>query len=139
MSEEQYLAEMQEMEDIDELEYGVFSLPPSEASIRGRGRARQTAGSPGILARIESSFVHEEFDPQIEEQEKALSRIEQDEAQAAPHQHAELMRREEGSWFRQFMSNTMSRGARQQGDYQLPSHPPMRLKYASMVRAIGPS
>ena len=103
MSEEQYLAEMQEMEDIDELEYGVFSLPPSEASIAEGAERDRLREALGILARIELSFVHEEFDPQIEEQEKALSRIEQDEAQAAPHQHAELMRREEGSCFRQFM------------------------------------
>jgi len=36
-------------------------------------------------------------------QEAPLSRIDQDEVQAAPHRHAELMRREEESCFRQFM------------------------------------
>jgi hypothetical protein len=103
MSEEQYLAEMQEMEDIDELEYGVFSVPSSETPIAEGAERDRLREALGILARIELSVVHKEFDPQIEEQEKALSRIEQDEAQAAPHQHAELMRREEGSCFRQFM------------------------------------
>ena len=103
MSEEQYLAEMQQMEDIDELEYGVFSIPSSQTPIAEGAERDRLREALGILARIELSFVHKEFDPQIEEQEKALPRIEQDEAQAAPHQHAELMRREEGSCFRQFM------------------------------------
>ena len=103
MSEEQYLAEMQQMEDIDELEYGLFSIPSSQTPIAEGAERDRLREALGILARIELSFVHKEFDPQIEEQEKALPRIEQDEAQAAPHQHAELMRREEGSCFRQFM------------------------------------
>ncbi|MGO8814358.1 MAG: hypothetical protein ACLQVG_06770 [Terriglobia bacterium] len=103
MSEEQYLAEMQEMEDIDELEYGVFSIPSSQTPIAEGAERDRLREALGILARIELSFVHKEFDPQIEEQEKPLTEIEQDEVQATPHKQAELMRREEGSCFRQFM------------------------------------
>ncbi len=74
MSEEQYLAEMQEMEDIDELEYGVFSIPSSQTPIAEGAERDRLREALGILARIELSFVHKEFDPQIEEQEKALTR-----------------------------------------------------------------
>ena len=48
-------------------------------------------------------MVHAAWDPEIEEQEAPLSRLEQDEVQAAPHRHAELMQREEASCFRQFV------------------------------------
>jgi hypothetical protein len=55
------------------------------------------------LAQEGLGFVERHWEPQFEEHERPWSRIEQDEAQAEPHPHAELMRREEGSCFRQFM------------------------------------
>jgi hypothetical protein len=55
------------------------------------------------LAKKELESEHAVWDPQIENHERPLSRMELDELQAAPHPHAELMRREEESCFRQFM------------------------------------
>jgi hypothetical protein len=55
------------------------------------------------LAQEALGSVQRRLEPQFEEHERPWSRIEQDEAQAEPHPHAELMRREEGSCFRQFM------------------------------------
>ena len=55
------------------------------------------------LAQEALGFVQRHWEPKIEEHERPLSRIEQEAAQAEPHPHADLMRREEASCFRQFM------------------------------------
>jgi len=99
-AEDQYLADMEELEELDDDD---SPIPWPETPIAEGAERDELREAVGILARIEMGTVHAEFDPQIEEQERPLSRIEQDEAQAAPHKHADLMRREEGSCFRQFM------------------------------------
>ena len=96
-AEEQYLRDMEEMDDDD------FPLPWPQTPVAEGAERDELREALRILVRIELDTVHADLDPQIEEQEKPLSRIEQDEAQAAPHRHAELMRREEDSCFRQFM------------------------------------
>ena len=96
-SENQYLAEMEELDDDD------CPIPWPQTPVAEGDERDELREALGILARIEMGTVHSQFDPQIKEQERPLSRIEQDEAQAAPHKHADLMRREEGSCFRQFM------------------------------------
>ncbi len=55
------------------------------------------------LARNEIEMLQAAWDPEIAAQEAPLSRLDRDEVQAAPHRHAELMRREEESCFRQFV------------------------------------
>jgi hypothetical protein len=95
--EDRYLQELGEMDDED------YPLPWPETPIAEGAERDELRETVGLLARIEWNAVHFAFDPAIQEQERPLSRIEQDEAQAAPHQHADLMRREEGSCFRQFM------------------------------------
>ncbi len=102
-SEDQYLADMEELEQLDEMDDDDCPIPWPETPIAEGAERDELREAVGILARIELGTVHGEFDPQIKEQERPLSRIEQGEAQAAPHKHADLMRREEGSCFRQFM------------------------------------
>jgi len=96
-AEDQYLADMEELDDDD------FPLPWPQTPVAEGAERDELREAVGLLARIEWNAVHAALDPEIEEQERPLSRIEGDEAQAAPHRHAELMRREEGSCFRQFM------------------------------------
>jgi len=95
--EDQYLIDMEELDDDD------FPIPWPQTPVAEGAERKELSEALRVLARNELNAVHAALDPQIEEQEKPLSEIEQDEVQATPHKQAELMRRQEDSCFRQFM------------------------------------
>jgi len=95
--EDQYLIDMEELDDDD------FPIPWPQTPVAEGAERKELSEALRVLARNELDAVHAALDPQIEEQEKPLTEIEQDEVQATPHKQAELMRRQEDSCFRQFM------------------------------------
>jgi hypothetical protein len=88
---------------MEELDDDDFPIPWPQTPVAEGAERKELSEALRVLAQIELDTVHAALDPQIEEQEKPLTEIEQDEVQATPHKHAELMRRQEDSCFRQFM------------------------------------
>ena len=95
--EDVYLSEMAEYDDDD------FPVPwPNIAVAEGRERddlRLELVGKANSLRKV----IQAALEQALEEQEAPLSRLERDGLQATPHPHAELMRREEESCFRQFV------------------------------------
>ena len=96
-SDDSYLADLAAADEDD------FPLPwpktPVAEGAERDGLREELAG----LAKMELEFTRQYWEPQFEERQRPLTRIELEQAQAAPHPHAELLRREEASCFRQFM------------------------------------
>ena len=81
----------------------AFAVPWPHLAVAEGAEREELREDLRRLAKKELESEHAVWDPQIENHERPLSRMELDELQAAPHPHAELMRREEESCFRQFM------------------------------------
>jgi len=96
-SEDPYLADLAEMDE-DDFPIPWPKIPVAEGAERDELREELRHLAKNLL-----EIVHGAVDPELEELEAPLSRLDQDEAQAAPHRHAELMQREEMSCFRQFV------------------------------------
>ena len=96
-SEDPFLEGLEEMDD-DDFPFPWPKIPVAEGVEREELREELLD-----LAKDALETAHRAWDRKFAEHERSLSGIEQDEAQAAPHPHAELMRREEASCFRQFM------------------------------------
>jgi hypothetical protein len=92
-SADPYLLELADWDDEDSA-VPVLDIPVAEGAERDGLRQELVA-----LAKMELKSLHAE----IRMYEAPLSRITQDELQSGPHQHSELMQREEESCFRQFM------------------------------------
>ena len=92
-----YLRGLAEMDDED------APIPWPETPIAEGAERDELREDLGRLAEHEFEMESAAWEPQIAEHQRALSRIEQDEVQAEPHRHAELMRREEERCFRQFV------------------------------------
>jgi hypothetical protein len=92
-SADPYLRELADWDDEDSA-VPVLDIPVAEGAERDGLRQELVA-----LAEMELKSLHAE----IRMYEAPLSRITQDELQSGPHQHSELMQREEESCFRQFM------------------------------------
>src|SRR5208282_1990697 len=91
---------LENLEEMDEL----FPEPPQASVAVAVGPERDELREDLMyMAKNELEIAHKVWDPQIEEQERTLPRAEQDEVQAGLHRHADLMRREEESCFRQFL------------------------------------
>jgi hypothetical protein len=92
-SADPYLRELADWDD-DNSPVPALKIPVAEGAERDGLRQELVA-----LAKMELKSLHAE----IRMYEAPLSRITQDELQSGPHQHSELMQREEESCFRQFM------------------------------------
>jgi hypothetical protein len=95
--EDVYLSEMAECDDDD------FPVPwPNIAVAEGRERDDLRWE---LVDKVKSllKVIQAALEEALEEQAVPLSRLERDRLQATPHPHAELMRREETSCFRQFV------------------------------------
>jgi hypothetical protein len=90
-------------EEATEWDDDDFPIPEPDIPVAEGTEREQVREELRILAQQELELTQEAWNPELEKHEKPLSGIEQDEVQAAPHRHAELMRREEEACFRQFM------------------------------------
>ena len=96
-ADDPYLRDLAEMDDED------APIPWPEIPIAEGAERDELREDLGRLAEHEFEMESAAWEPQIAERQRALSHIEQDEVQAEPHRHAELMRREEERCFRQFV------------------------------------
>jgi hypothetical protein len=92
-----YLEGQAEMDDAD------FPIPRSPFPVAVGAEREELREELHGMARHELELTRAAMNPEFEEQERPLTRIERDQVQAMPHRHAELMRREEERCFRQFM------------------------------------
>ncbi|MDR3674754.1 MAG: hypothetical protein P4N24_04650, partial [Acidobacteriota bacterium] len=92
-SADPYLRELADWDD-DNSAVPVLSIPVAEGAERDGLRQELVT-----LAKMGLENLHAE----LKRYEAPLSRIVQDDLQSGPHQHSELMQREEESCFRQFM------------------------------------
>ena len=95
--EDVYLSEMADCDD-DDFPVPWPTIPVAEGRERDDLRMELVDKANYLLKVIETAL-----EEALEEQEAPLSRVERDGLQAMPHRHAELMRREEESCFRQFV------------------------------------
>jgi hypothetical protein len=95
--EDAYLTELADLEGVD-FPLPWPEIPPAEGEVRDEVREELRQ-----MAKFELEVLHAVVDPELDAQEIPLSQTDRDEVQAAAHRHAELMRREEESCFRQFM------------------------------------
>ena len=95
--EDVYLSEMAECDDDD------FPVPWPHIAV-AEGRERDDLRLE-LVDKVKSllKVIQAALEEALEEQAAPLSRLERDGLQATPHPHAELMRREETSCFRQFV------------------------------------
>ena len=95
--EDDYLRELAAWDESD-LPIPWPEIPVAKGAERDRLREELVD-----LAKMNLESLREVLNSELKAYEDPWSQIEQDELQAAPHPHAELMRREEESCFRQFM------------------------------------
>ena len=123
--EDVYLSEMAECDDDD------FPVPwPNIAVAEGRERDDLRLE---LVDKVKSllKVIQAALEQALEEQAAPLSRLERDGLQATPHPHAELMRREEESCFRQFvrMGNfLMNSRITRRSEKKVKVHPGMLMK-----------
>ena len=95
--EDTYLMELEELDADD------FPVPWPTIAVAEGAERDELREELWELVREHQKIVQTALDSELQEHEAPLSRLDQDEVLAAPHRHAELMRREEESCFRQFM------------------------------------
>jgi len=86
-----------------ELDDDDFPIPPTDLEVAEGEEREEVREALRYLAKREEEATKEAWEPEIAKLQKPLEGSERDEVQAKPHPHAELMRREEDSCFRQFM------------------------------------
>jgi hypothetical protein len=91
------------LRDLAQMDADDFPLPWPRLAVAEGAERDELRGELVRRARNELDLVHAAWDPQIQEHEAPLSRLDQDQVLAEPHRHAELMQREEQSCFRQFV------------------------------------
>ena len=96
-SPDTYLSDLAAMDDDD------FPFPWPKIPVAQGAQREQLREELLRLAKDALETAHRAWDGKFADNERPLSPLERDQAQAAPHPHAELMRREEASCFRQFM------------------------------------